>query len=195
MMIKWLQSALLGVLALLLIQCTSLELTQSLDDSLIPATNEAQDLEIQPTSDSQDNDNPSSDPQMTPDDSYPVDSRLQGLIDSAKDDLAQHLSVSVTQISVLEAKQVVWPDSSLGCPQPGMKYLQVPEDGALIRLQVDGVDYNYHIGGSRGLFLCEKVLQDPVKPTPIDLTKLTPGTLDKSTPPSPDNDIPPGEDQ
>jgi hypothetical protein len=195
MIIKWLQSAFLGGMALILIQCTSLDVTQSPVDSLISATNEAQDLEIQPNSDSQNIDNPSSDPPMTPTDPHPVDSRLQGLIDSAKVDLAQHLSISVSKISVLEAKEVVWPDSSLGCPQPGMKYKQVPEDGALIRLQVDGVDYNYHTGGSRGLFLCEKVLQDPVKPTPIDLTKLTPGTLDKNTPPSLDNSIPPGEDQ
>ncbi len=194
---KWLQTALLGVLALGLIQCTTTDVTPTPGDARVPAINEVQDLDTQPISDHQDSSNPSNDPQMTPTVSHPVDSGLQNLIDLAKDDLAQRLSISVTQISLLEAEEVVWPDASLGCPQPGMKYKQVPEDGALIILQVDGINYNYHYGGSRGLFLCEQVLKDPNMPTPIDITKLTPGTLDKNNPApaAPDNGIPPGEDQ
>jgi hypothetical protein len=63
-----------------------------------------------------------------------------------------------------------------------MAYLQVPEDGALIILQVGGVVYEYHNGGSRGLFLCEKVHKDPNPPPQLDINNLTPSTPDKNTP-------------
>jgi hypothetical protein len=120
-------------------------------------------------------------------------SGMKSLIEMARKDLAQRLSVSVGEISLVEAKPVVWPDSSMGCPQPGMAYLQIPEDGVLIVLQFEGVSYEYHNGGSRGLFLCEKTFKD-LAPTPkIDIFNLTPS---KSNPPptTPDNSIPPGED-
>jgi len=72
----------------------------------------------------------------------------------AQKDLAHRLSVPIDQIEVLEAKSVVWPDASLGCPQRGMRYKQVPVDGVLIRLQAHGQVHEYHGGGRRGLFLC-----------------------------------------
>jgi len=124
-------------------------------------------------------------------------SSMECLIEKAKEDLAQRLSIENTQISLVEAREVVWPDASLGCPQPGMKYKQVPEDGALIILQVEEKIYEYHTGGSRGLFLCEKAYKDTTPPPQIDITNLTPQVLDKNNPPpaTPDNSIPPGEDQ
>ena len=79
---------------------------------------------------------------------------MENLVIQAKEDLAHRLSIPIDQIEVLEAKSVVWPDASLGCPQPGMRYKQVPVDGALIRLQTNGQVHEYHSGGGRGLFLC-----------------------------------------
>jgi hypothetical protein len=138
-----------------------------------------------------------SEPQTPSGESPIVDPGLQHLIDQAKADLAERLSIPIEEIELVEAREVVWPDASLGCPQPGMKYKQVPEDGALIILLVGETNYEYHNGGSRGLFLCEQVFKDPYKPTPIDITKLTPSTIDKDNPPAitPDNSNPPGEDQ
>ncbi|MGD9318190.1 MAG: hypothetical protein PVG56_15245, partial [Anaerolineae bacterium] len=52
-------------------------------------------------------------------------------------------------------RAVEWSDGSLGCPQPGMAYKQVPQEGVLIRLSVSGTIYNYHGGGSRDPFLCQ----------------------------------------
>jgi hypothetical protein len=98
----------------------------------------------------------------------PSDVGLQGMIAMAKEDLAQRLSVQVDQISLVEVNEVVWPNAGLGCPQPGMKYKQVPQDGLLIRLQVDDRMYNYHSGGSREPFLCELKYKEPL---------LTPGLL------------------
>jgi hypothetical protein len=132
-------------------------------------------------------------PQMTP--SLPADAGLQDLIDKAIADLSQRLSLPPAEISVLEATPMVWPDASLGCPQPGMAYIQVPEDGLLIRLRAGEQTYEYHSGGIRDPFLCEKTGKDPNPPPQIDLFNLTP-SRPKSTPDTsitPDNSIPPGE--
>ena len=105
----------------------------------------------------------------------PPDPSLNPLVQQAKEDLAHKLSVPVDQIEVLEARAVVWPDASLGCPQPGMRYRQVPMDGALIRLQVEGKVYEYHSGGGRDPFLCEQPLKLQKDTVPqIDLLQLTP---------------------
>ena len=122
---------------------------------------------------------------------------LQNLIERAKEDLARRLSIVLTEINLIDAKAVVWPDASLGCPQPGMQYRQVPEDGALIVLQVDGITYEYHNGGNRGLFLCEKATAKPEPLPKIDFFNLTPSGPGETNPgaPTPDNSIPPGEDQ
>jgi hypothetical protein len=106
----------------------------------------------------------------------PPDPGLRMLVTQAREDLAGRISVTVDQIEVLEAEAVVWPDASFGCPQPGMRYKQVPTDGALIRLQAKGRVYEYHRGESRGLFLCERPLTAPKDaPSPGDLSPESPG--------------------
>lgn len=97
-------------------------------------------------------------------------------------DLAQRLNVAPETIEVVETRAVIWPDSSLGCPQPDMAYTQVQQDGLLIRLQALGQTYSYHSGGMREPFLCEKgttapdAVQDKLTPIPLDelLTRETP---------------------
>lgn len=92
----------------------------------------------------------------------------------AVEDLAQRLSVAPDSIEVLEALAVIWPDSSMGCPQPGMAYTQVLTDGLFIRLQAEGKEYHYHSGGSRDPFLCTQGLESvpggSVTPAPLDKT-------------------------
>jgi hypothetical protein len=84
-----------------------------------------------------------------------IDPLLQSIVDRAIADLAARLAIDPGRITPLTARAVVWPDRAIGCPQPGMNYLQVRVDGAKIELLVDGRTYAYHLGGSRGLFLCE----------------------------------------
>ncbi len=86
----------------------------------------------------------------------PMDPALLPLADAARKDLAQRLKVSLDAIEIEEAKTVVWPDGSLGCPKPGLVYPQVLVDGALVRLRHGGRTYDYHSGGSRPPFLCER---------------------------------------
>lgn len=199
----WNKIIIVSGLAILMAGCNSAGTIQSKDVSNEPAapiqTSTEEQLEVDnPISNS---DLPAQEPKkdsipMTQPTISPSSSGLESLIEQAKEDLAQRLSIAITQIDLVEAKEVVWPDASLGCPQPGMKYKQVPEDGALIILQAQGTAYEYHNGGSRGLFLCEKALSKPEKPPQIDITNLTPQILDKNAPPplTPDQGIPPGED-
>jgi hypothetical protein len=79
---------------------------------------------------------------------------VQGLVDVAVADLAARTGVSADEITVVRFEAVTWPDRSLGCPMPGMRYEQVPVDGALIVLAIGSAEYDYHSGGSRPPFLC-----------------------------------------
>ena len=75
------------------------------------------------------------------------------LVVAARDDLAARLSVQPAAITVVGARAVTWGDSSLGCPQPGVQYMQRLVDGVLVVFDVDGRRYEYH--GGDPLFLCE----------------------------------------
>jgi hypothetical protein len=184
----WIRIALLGGLVLVLTGCGSAENTLaagSQTESGNPISKATQSTQ-EPQKDIT---------QMTQSEQL-ASSGMEILIEKAKEDLAQRLSIAITQIEFVEAKEVVWPDASMGCPQPGMAYIQVPQDGAMIVLQVEGKAYEYHSGGNRGLFLCEKSTKEPALPQ-LDIQNLTPTSRDKDNPaPStPDNGIPPGEGQ
>jgi len=109
-------------------------------------------------------------PSPTPD----VDPGLRGLVDQAVRDLAGRLDVDEDAVTVVSADAVSWGDTSLGCPQPGMRYAQVVTDGTRIVLEHDGATYAYHSGGDRSPFLCEepeRPVQDSKSPAPsIDRT-------------------------
>ncbi len=60
---------------------------------------------------------------------------------------------------VVSAEAVDWPDSSLGCPQPDMMYLQVITPGYQVVFEVGGVQYDMRAAASGGVVRCE-----PAKP-------------------------------
>ncbi len=103
--------------------------------------------------------------QMNPSLPTPSASGLEGLIEIAKEDLAQRLSIPTGDISLVEAKEVVWSDGSLGCPQPDMMYAQVLTPGYLIKLKYDIRDFEYHAGKDRSLTYCKNPLP-PVEGIP-----------------------------
>jgi hypothetical protein len=78
------------------------------------------------------------------------------LTEQALADLTDRLDVDPGQVRAVEAQQVTWRDSSLGCPQPGMIYQQVLTEGVRIVLELDGRRYEYHSGGGHGPYLCER---------------------------------------
>ncbi len=83
-----------------------------------------------------------------------TDPTLAQLIAQAKADLAQRVSAQSDSITVKSTQAMEWPDTSLGCPKPGMMYAQVITPGYLIVLQVGGKDYNYHTSMTQAV-LCE----------------------------------------
>ncbi len=86
----------------------------------------------------------------------PIDPALDPYVALAKADLAARLKAPEDAIEVAVAMTVTWPDTSLGCPQPGMEYLQTLVDGAMIVLMFDGKNYGYRAGGDKKPFLCEQ---------------------------------------
>lgn len=81
---------------------------------------------------------------------------MSALVDTARTDLAWRLGADVDAVVVVSAEVVTWPDAGLGCRRPGMRYAQVPVDGARIVLSHDGRRYAYHAGGRIAVpFLCE----------------------------------------
>lgn len=82
--------------------------------------------------------------------------RNQPKVAQALEDLSGRLNVTADEIQIVAVEAKTWPDSSMGCPQEGMMYMQVlVEDGMLIQLEMDGKIYNYHSGPTREPFLCE----------------------------------------
>ena len=76
----------------------------------------------------------------------------------AVDTLSQKLSVEPDNIEVVHVAAMEWPDSSLGCPRPGMEYLQVITHGWLALLQTGKKAYRVHIGNKQAI-VCEKPLK------------------------------------
>ena len=80
--------------------------------------------------------------------------------------LAVHLSVEPGEITLLSLSPVNWPDTSLGCPQLDMSYLQVITPGHKAALMHEGKMYQVHIAGSRAFVCINKSLDGPKTPAP-----------------------------
>ncbi len=58
--------------------------------------------------------------------------------------LAEQRDIPPEEITVASWEPVDWPDTSLGCPEPGMMYAQVIVPGYLVVLEVWGDLYRAH---------------------------------------------------
>ncbi len=74
----------------------------------------------------------------------PLPQRSADIADAAVSYLAGRLGVSPDGISLLSLEPVQWPDTSLGCPEPGMMYAQVIVPGYRVVLEVEGARYEVH---------------------------------------------------
>ena len=59
-------------------------------------------------------------------------------------DAAEAAGVSVGEVTVIGVESTVWPDSSLGCPQPDQFYAQVETPGYIVTLDVASMIVTYH---------------------------------------------------
>lgn len=78
------------------------------------------------------------------------------LVRAARNDLATRLQTMPEAIEVVEVRDMVWPDSSLGCPKPDTAYAQALQEGFQIVLKASNKTYYYHSGPQQQPFLCEK---------------------------------------
>ena len=85
----------------------------------------------------------------------PANPYPSNLVKQAQQDLATRLNIAIKEIELVSFEDVVWPDGSLGCPQPGMAYTQVMVEGYRIILKHGGQVYTYHGGGGSPPFLCQ----------------------------------------
>jgi hypothetical protein len=79
---------------------------------------------------------------------------LQSAIDDSLTDAARRTGLKRTELEVLSAEAVTWPDGSLGCPQPGMMYTQALVPGFRIRVRAGAETLDYHAGRRRAPTFC-----------------------------------------
>jgi hypothetical protein len=69
-------------------------------------------------------------------------------------DAATQLGVDPSAVTVVDAHAETWPDSSLGCPEPGMMYTQSLVDGYQVIVEANGTQLDYR-GSADQFFVCE----------------------------------------
>ncbi len=77
-------------------------------------------------------------------------------VDAALADAAVHLGVSRADLQVERVEARQWPDSSLGCPQPGLMYSQIVTPGYLIVIAGGGKNLEYHSDTRGRVVLCQE---------------------------------------
>ncbi len=84
--------------------------------------------------------------------------------------LAARLGVPAAGLAFVGEEAVRWPDTSLGCPQPGQNYARVIVPGYRLTFSYDGSNYEAHIlatsgvGASLAPVSCEGGVAHPVEP-------------------------------
>jgi hypothetical protein len=84
-----------------------------------------------------------------------LEGNLDPHVQDAIDQLAADEDVDRSQIEVVLAQRVTWPDGSIGCPEPGMMYTQALVEGYRIVLAVDGEEVAYHGQDDQPPFRCD----------------------------------------
>jgi hypothetical protein len=69
----------------------------------------------------------------------------------AREALAQHLDLSVDEVTVAGVEARTWSDSSMGCGQPGSMALTVITEGYAVSATVQGRAYDVHVSGENAL--------------------------------------------
>ena len=84
----------------------------------------------------------------------PSDAAGQTMVVVAKERLADRLDVSADEITLVRVQPVEWRDASLGCPKPGVDYIQVLTPGYVIKLEAAGSVYEYHTDDAQRVVTC-----------------------------------------
>ncbi|MEO0345763.1 MAG: hypothetical protein AAF229_05850 [Pseudomonadota bacterium] len=68
---------------------------------------------------------------------------------------SEEMDIPISQVTVISVRPVEWPDSSIGCPQPGQAYAQVMTPGHKIAVRARGEIHVMHEAGGKP-FLCKR---------------------------------------
>ena len=60
----------------------------------------------------------------------------------------------VSEVMILEAREVTWSSGAIGCPKPDLYYTQALVEGFLVVLSTQEGRAYYHASGGRPAFLC-----------------------------------------
>jgi hypothetical protein len=70
--------------------------------------------------------------------------------------LVREQGLAEADITIVAVQPNEWRDSSLGCPKPGLNYLQVITPGYLITLEAQGQRYEYHSDSNQRVMRCDQ---------------------------------------
>lgn len=76
------------------------------------------------------------------------------MVELARQALAKELGIQVDAVKLVQLEAVEWNDGSLGCPKPGVMYLQVITPGYRVILEAQGKQYTYHTDTRRQVVPC-----------------------------------------
>lgn len=103
--------------------------------------------------------------------SAPLSGAQQAAVEVAK----QALGAAGVGYTVQAVEPQQWPDSSLGCPRPGMMYLQVVTDGYVVLLEGAGKVHEVHVAGDAAVVCTDRMPsaapRQPVR-APVRVTNL-----------------------
>lgn len=80
----------------------------------------------------------------------------QSVIDATVREAASYAAVAATDVKVQQLEAREWPDSSLGCPRPGLMYSQIVTPGYLIVVQAGERVLEYHSDARGRVVLCRE---------------------------------------
>lgn len=73
---------------------------------------------------------------------------------AARELVAREARVAAAALQLVSSAASEWPDSSLGCPEEGMMYMQVITPGYLVVLEAEGRRYEVHTDATGRAVLC-----------------------------------------
>ena len=82
--------------------------------------------------------NPSTSTSLNPGAEVPA-----SVLDQVKTQAAQRAGIDPSQVEIVSSTLRTWNDGSLGCPEPGMNYIQVISEGYQIIVRAGGRTYDF----------------------------------------------------
>lgn len=83
-----------------------------------------------------------------------IDRLPPGLVDEILKDAEELSGVPKSDLEIVRADEVTWPDGSLGCPEPGFSYTQALVEGYDIDVRAGEILLDYRATSGGNFRLC-----------------------------------------